>query len=271
MKPLPVVLVRGGGDLGSGAVLRLARAGFRVAVLEREAPTLIRHTVAFGTAIFVGRFAVEGIVARRVDSAAATQAAFDAGEVPVLVDPEARARRFLEPAAIVDAILAKGAPATRISDAPVVVGLGPGFAAGVDAHAVVETMRGHRLGRVFYQGRAAPDTGVPAEVGGAAHDRVVRAPADGTFEPSSRVGDRVEKGDIVGTIAGEPVAAGVSGVVRGLLWPGVQATRGMKVGDVDPRGDAAVVHEVSDKALAVGGGVLEAILHFRTKWERADT
>ena len=149
MNPLPLVLVRGGGDLGSGAALRLARAGFRVAVLERETPTLIRHTVAFGTAVFVGRFTVEGIVARRVESAVAAQSAMAAGEIPVLVDPEARARRSLEPAALVDAILAKGAPATRISDAPVVVGLGPGFTAGVDAHAVVETLRGHRLGRAL--------------------------------------------------------------------------------------------------------------------------
>jgi len=263
--------VRGGGDLGSGAALRLARAGFRVAILEREAPTLIRHTVAFGTAVFAGRFAVEGIAARRVDSAAAAEAAMAEGEIPVLVDPEARARRFLHPAALVDAILSKGAPATRISDAPVVVGLGPGFTAGVDAHAVVETQRGHRLGRALYAGRAADDTGVPGDVGGASAGRVIRAPADGPFEPARRIGDRVAAGDVVGTVAGQPATAAIAGVLRGLLWSGVSATRGMKVGDVDPRGDPAVVHEVSDKALAVGGGVLEAVLHFRKKWDRTDT
>jgi xanthine dehydrogenase accessory factor len=271
LRPYPVVLVRGGGDLGSGAAIRLVRAGFRVAVLECAAPTLIRHTVAFGTAVFVGRFAVEGLTACRVDSSAAAEAAMEAGDVPVLVDPEAAARRSQRPAALVDAILSKGAPATRIADAPVVVGLGPGFEAGVDAHAVVETLRGHHLGRALYAGRAAADTGLPGELGGASAGRVIRAPADGPFEPARRIGDRVSAGDVVGAVAGRPATASIAGVLRGLLWSGVPATRGMKVGDVDPRGDASVVREVSDKALAVGGGVLEAVLHFREKWDRTDT
>lgn len=266
MNALPIVLVRGGGDLGSGVALRLRRAGFRVVVLEIAAPTLLRHTVSFGTAVFTGRCAVEEAAARRVDTPEEAAAAVGAGEVPVLVDPQAAVRRALRPAAIIDAILAKGAPTTRIDDAPVVVGLGPGFEAGVDAHAVIETLRGPRLGRVLYDGRAADDTGVPGDLGGAAAARVLRAPADGPLEAHRAVGDRVERRETVARVGGAPVVAAVSGVVRGLLWPGVVATRGMKVGDIDPRGDPSVVRTVSDKSLAVAGGVLEAILHFRENW-----
>ncbi len=276
MIALPLVMIRGGGDLGTGVALRLWRARFPVVIAETAAPTLIRRTVAFGTAVFVGECTVEGIAARRAASAEEVVRMIASGEVPVLVDPDARSRDALRPAAIVDAILGKGRPATRRDDAPVVVGLGPGMTAGsdedgADVHAVVETLRGHRLGRVIYRGRAADDTGVPGEVGGASSARVLRAPADGSLAATRQIGDRVAAGDAVGSIVGVPVVAGVAGVIRGLLWPGVPATRGMKVGDIDPRGDASVVGEVSDKALAVGGGALEAILHFRERWDSRST
>lgn len=269
MSALPVMLVRGGGDLGSGVALRLVRAGFRVAVTEIAAPTLIRRAVSFGSAVFEGRRVIEGVEGRRVHSAGAALAAMAAGEVPVLVDPEARTARFLRPVAVVDATLSKGRPVARIGDAPVVVGLGPGIEAGVDAHAVVETQRGPRLGRVLYSGRAADDTGVPAAMSGASEERVLRARADGPLAAERGVGDLVASGDVVATVGGVPVVARVGGVLRGLLWPGVAAVAGMKVGDIDPRGDPAAVNEVSDKALAVGGGVLEAVLHFRERWTAA--
>lgn len=256
------VLIRGAGDIASGVALRLYRAGFSVVMTEIERPTTIRRTVAFSDAVTNGEQTVEEVTALRAESWEEAVLYLEQGNIPVLVDPGCACRENLRPDALVDAILAKRNLGTSLADAPVVVGVGPGFTAGVDCHAVVETMRGHTLGRVYYEGSALPNTNVPGLIGGFAGERVLRAPADGVFTSTRRIGDRVEAEETVGFVAGEPMKATISGVLRGLLADGVEVRRGMKSGDVDPRGEKGYCNLVSDKALAVGGGVLEAILHF---------
>ena len=258
-----LVVVKGGGDLATGVAHRLRRVGMRVIITELPRPTVIRRSVAFASAVFEGEVTVEGVTARLVDGPTQALACLDEGIVPVLVDPEAMVVHALQPDAVVDATVAKRNLGTRLTDAPIVVALGPGFTAGVDCHAVVETARGHYLGRVITQGQAAPNTGVPGAVVGHAEDRVVRAPCAGVFCGERRIGDRVEAGQSVARVDGEPVVARISGVLRGLLADGLPVHAGMKVGDVDPRGVVDHCFTISDKARAVGGGVLEAILWLR--------
>ena len=256
-----VALIKGGGDLGTGVAHRLHRAGMRVVVTELAQPLVIRRPVAFASAVYEGTITVEGVVARRLPlDRAEIEAAWDRGEVPVLVDPEGLAVKVLRPNVVVDAILAKRNTGTRITDTPAVIALGPGFTAGVDCHAVIETERGHYLGRVIWDGPARPDTGVPGVVGGQSARRVLRAPADGVFRGERRIGDLVREGETVAAVAGVPLVAPFDGVLRGLLRDGVAVRQGMKVGDVDPRGVPDYCFTISDKARAVGGAVLEAIL-----------
>lgn len=255
------VMIRGGGDLATGAALRLVRSGIMVAVCEIDAPTSIRRTVCFSEAVRLGETVVEGVTARRALLEEVPEL-LEEGVVPVLVDPDGSCIGALEPDAVADLILAKRNLGTTVDMAPVVVAAGPGFTAGVDCHAVVETMRGHYLGRVIYEGSALPNTNIPGLIGGYAGERVLRAPADGVFRGARQIGDRVEPGDVAGYVDGEPVYCTIGGVLRGLLADGVRVTRGMKSGDVDPRCAPDHCLCASDKALAVGGGVLEAILHF---------
>ena len=254
------VLIRGAGDLASGIALRLHRSGMEVAMTDIAAPTAIRRTVAFSQAIVAGAWTVEDVTAVRCQTAAEGERLMAAGRIPIFVDPECRIREKLRPDALVDAILAKRNLGTTIQDAPVVVGVGPGFTAGVDCHAAVETMRGHTLGRVLYEGSPLPNTNIPGLIGGFAGERVLRAPADGVFTATRAIGDAVEAGDIVGMVAGKPMVCTIGGVLRGLLSDGVKTFAGMKAGDVDPRGVREYCFTASDKALAIGGGVLEAIL-----------
>ncbi len=261
-----VVLIRGAGDIASGAALRLYRAGFQVAMTDLERPTAIRRTVCFSEAIVHGACEVEGIRAVRAD-ADEVRDVWAEGAIPVLADPAGACIPVLRPDAVVDAILAKRNLGTRITDAPIVVAAGPGFTAGVDCHAVVETMRGHYLGRVIYEGSALPNTNVPGLIGGFAGERVLRAPADGVFHALRAIGDQVQPGDAAGEVVtdtGEcvPMHCTIGGILRGLLADGTPVHKGMKSGDVDPRCDPAHCLCASDKALAVAGGVLEAILHF---------
>ncbi len=256
-----ISVIKGGGDLGTGVAWRLARCGFRVLVTETAQPTVIRRTVAFASAVYEGAITVDGITARRVEDEAGIRAAWDADEVPVVVDPQAEWVRKLSPLVVVDAIMAKRNTGTRITDAPIVVALGPGFVAGVDCHAVVETSRGHDLGRVILEGSAAPDTGVPGEIGGESARRVLRAPVAGTFRGVRRIGDLVRAGEIVAYVDDTPILSQLDGVLRGLLHDGLTVYPGMKVGDVDPRGVVSHCFSISDKALAIAGGVLEAILY----------
>ena len=254
-----LILVRGAGDLASGVIARLHRAGFRVVATELAQPTVIRRTVAFAQAVYDGETRVEEIIARRA-SLHEAPSLLAAGIVPVLVDSDGAAAASLKPDVLVDAIIAKRNLGTRITDAPLVIALGPGFTAGVDAHVVVETNRGHYLGRVIHQGSAEPDTGVPGEIAGHGIDRVLRAPSAGVFRSVRAIGDTVASGDVVATVGAAPVVAPLGGVLRGLLHDGLTATAGMKVGDVDPRAEREHCFTISDKALAIAGGVLEAVL-----------
>jgi xanthine dehydrogenase accessory factor len=189
----------------------------------------------------------------------------DKQQVPVLADPQATMIAQWEPDVLVDGTLAKRNVGTKTSQAAIVIGLGPGFVAGVDVHAVIETMRGHYLGRVLLQGTASPNTGVPGEVMGYTVERVLRAPRAGLIRANRQIGDEVKAGDAVALVDGSPVVAQIGGVIRGLLADGLTVTEGMKVGDVDPRGIRDHYFTISDKALAVGGGVLEAVLYLLSK------
>ncbi len=252
-----LVVVRGAGDLATGCIVRLVRSGFRVVALELPSPSAIRRAVSLSEAVYDGAAEVEGIRAVRHDE---LPSSWGKWEVPVLVDPGASLLPRLSPLAVVDAIVAKRNLGTRIGLAPVVVALGPGFTAGRDAHAVVETNRGHDLGRVLLTGSAQPDTSVPGLVGGRAGERVLRSPAAGAVAPLREIGDLVSAGDPVLSVGGVEVRTAISGVVRGLIRPGYAASPGLKVADVDPRGSRESCFTVSDKARAVAGGVLEAIL-----------
>lgn len=255
-----LVVIRGAGDIASGIALRLYRAGMQVVMCDLAVPTSIRRTVCFSEAIRLGETSVEGVRGVLCADVAAARVEATAGNVAVLVDPEAACVRELAPDALVDAILAKRNLGTTRDMAPVVIGVGPGFTAREDCDAAVETMRGHYLGRVYYEGSPIPNTAVPGLIGGYAGERVMRAPADGVFEPCMEIGAQVAAGDVCATVAGEPMRATIDGVVRGLLQAGVPVHKGMKCGDVDPRCHPEYIESASDKALAVGGGVLEAIL-----------
>ena len=255
-----LVLIRGAGDIATGIALRLYRTGIQVVMTDLPRPTAIRRTVCFSPAITDGETVVEDVRAVRADSPAQALSLLAQGAVPVLPDPECLCREQLHPDALVDAILAKRNLGTRITDAPVVVGIGPGFTAGEDCHAVVETMRGHTLGRAIYQGSALPNTSIPGLVGGFAGEQVLRAPADGILHQLADIGATVSEGDVVATVEVQPMRCTISGVLRGILPEGTPVFRGMKAGDVDPRGKREYCDTVSDKALAVGGGVLEAVL-----------
>jgi len=256
-----VVVVKGAGDLASGTILRLHRAGFRLVATEIDQPTTVRRTVAFSEAIYCGEVEIEGVRARKVKDQSEIQRAWSEDVVPVLVDPAAEIVPQLRPAVVVDAIIAKHNLGTRISDAPVVIGLGPGFEAGVDVHAVVETNRGHHLGRVLWQGSAEPDTGVPGEIAGQGVQRLLRAPSPGRLRGGRAIGERVEAGEVVCWIDETPVKAGTTGVLRGMLHDGLDVYPGMKIGDIDPRAAREHCFTVSDKSLAIAGGVLEAMLY----------
>lgn len=254
---LPGVVVRGGGDLATGVAWRLFRCGFPLVVLELSHPLVIRRGVAFANAVFDGRCAVEGIEAVLTD--APRLAALD--HVQVVIDPDGDSVRRLKPTVVVDARMAKRRNDTHLQDADIVVALGPGFEAGVDCHLVVETQRGHFLGRVYTHGTAIPDSGVPGRLGGESVQRVLRAPEDGTFECNVTLGAQVAAGDVVGTVGQAPVVSSIGGTLRGLLRGGTPVRAGVKVGDVDPRPPHEIdLHVISDKSRAVGGGVVEAIL-----------
>ena len=261
-----LVIVRGAGDLATGVMVRLHRAGFPVVALEIAAPTTIRRTVAFSEAVFDGEAVVEGVRARRAKSPGEAMRVVRAGAIPVLVDPDCRSLDALCPRVLVDAIIAKRNTGTTASMAPIVIALGPGFEAPRDAHAVVETNRGHGLGRVILAGSAEPNTGVPGIVAGHGTARVVHARVAGIARGIASIGDVVRAGTALLALRDPRTGAEtvevspLDGVLRGLIRPGLAVPAGMKIADVDPRGRPEYCRTVSDKALAVAGGVLEAIL-----------
>lgn len=262
-----VVLVRGAGDLATGTILRLHNCGFRVLAVECARPSAIRRRAAFCEAVFDGAATVEGVTARLIDRIEQADTVWNAGEIPLIVDETASCAAACAPAVLVDAILAKRNLGTTRDMAPITIGLGPGFTAGGDVDAVVETMRGHRLGRVIYEGAALPNTGVPGSIAGFAAERVIHAPASGamTFVRSPEpvdIGSIVRKGQTIGFVGGVPVTATLDGVLRGLIREGYPVTEGLKIADIDPRAqEVQNCTTVSDKARAIAGGVLEAMLH----------
>ncbi|MDR0475407.1 MAG: EF2563 family selenium-dependent molybdenum hydroxylase system protein [Treponema sp.] len=285
-----LVVIKGAGDLASGIAFRLWHAGFNIAMTEIAGPLAVRRTVSFSQAVYEGKTQVEDITAVLAEDEEQMQKAFAKRQIAVFVDPSAQLVKRLKnsgapPAALVDAIMAKKNTGTAIDDAPIVIGIGPGFTAGIDCHAVIETMRGHTLGRVITNGGALPNTGIPGEVAGFTGERLLRCGADGTFQALVEIGSVVKKGDVAALVKVEqpaalvkagklpvaldqsaaadvPVCAGIDGIVRGLLPSGIQVTRGLKAGDIDPRCEASHCFTVSDKALAIGGGALEAVLRF---------
>lgn len=265
----PWVLVRGAGDLATGVIVRLYCCGFRVVVTECVNPSAIRRRAALCEAVWQGQATVEGVTCRRASDVTEAARVSQAGEVPLLVDECADCVSVLHPAAVVDAILAKRNLGTSRDMAPITVGLGPGFTAGEDVDAVVETMRGHHLGRVIWQGAAIPNTGVPGVIAGYAAERVIHAPAAGemVFVPDENgqtidIGALVHKGQVIARVGGVPVLATIDGVLRGLIREGYPVTDGLKIADIDPRPEqVAYCDTVSDKARAIGGGVVEALLY----------
>jgi len=264
-----LVVIKGAGDLASGVAHRLHQAGLAIIMIEIARPTVIRRPVAFAEAVYAGTITVEGVTARRAADAATARQIALAGEIAIVVDPGAEIIATLKPYVVIDAILAKTNLGTSIDQAPVVIALGPGFTAGRDAHAVVETKRGHYLGRVIWQGEALANTGIPGEVMGYAEERVLRAPADGAFQGCRAIGDKVTAGEKVAMVGGVSLPASISGVLRGILHDGLEVTRGMKVGDIDPRGERDYCFTISDKARAIAGGVLEAILNLEERLKQS--
>lgn len=258
-----LVVIKGAGDLASGIALRLHRCGFSIIMTELSVPTTVRRTVAFSPAVYEKTAQVEDVCGVLCDSAEVAIELCKNGKIAVIVDEKADIIRKIKPEVAVDSIIAKKNTGTRIDDAPTVIAVGPGFTAGADCHCVVESKRGHYLGRCIWQGSAIPNTGVPGLIGGYGLERLIRASGDGVFCGTAAIGDQVKAGQIVGYVGEEPVRAQIDGILRGLLQDGVTVWKGMKAGDVDPRCERSHCFTASDKASAIGGGVLEAILRHR--------
>jgi len=265
VQPAPddIVLVRGGGDIATGVVWRLHHAGFRVVVAELPEPLTIRRTVAVSSAVVSGHIEIEGLRARRCDDESSVRSCWGLGEIPVVVAPTLGNLPLSQPmSSIIDSRLAKQPLDSSITDADIVIALGPGFAVGTHCHAVVETMRGHRLGRALFSGMAEANTGNPGEIENKSAERVIRAPQAGLIDWTSKIGDWVEEGTVLGEVVAtppSPVHAPFTGMVRGLITPGSQVAAGLKIADIDPRNDPEACLQISDKALAIGGGVVEAL------------
>ncbi len=254
-----IILIRGGGDLATGVAIRLLRSGLRLVVTELSQPLTVRRTVSFAEAIYSSEVTIEEFTARRVgDAGDALQilSTLAQGGIPVLEDPACACAKFLHPAVIVDGRMTKQPPEPIGYSPALYIGLGPGFEAGVNCQVVVETRRGHTLGRLHWRGVPDADTGLPE--GDPA--RVLRAPVDGELGVHASIGDLVKEGQVIASVSGQPVAAPFPGLLRGLLHPGLLVTRGMKIGDIDSHTDPRLCRLVSDKALSIGGAVLEAIL-----------
>jgi xanthine dehydrogenase accessory factor len=268
-KQRPLVAVKGAGDLATGVIHRLKRAGFAVMATELPHPIVLRRTVALAEAIALGQMTVEGITAQHAHSIEDIQVVLENGFVPILIDPGGMAFKHLRPDVLVEATLSKHNTGITVNDAPIVIALGPGYEAGVDAHAVIETNRGHNLGRVYLEGHAEPNTGVPGTIGGYAGERLLRATGAGRLYGVHQIGDQIREGEVVAIVkSGEvttPIAAAIPGILRGLVRDDLEVSAGMKVGDIDPRAVREHCFTISDKSRAIGGGVLEAILYFMNK------
>lgn len=264
-----LVVVRGGGDIATGTIYKLFQCGFPLLVLEISNPSCIRRTISFCEAVFDKTVIVEGVRAQKVFSVEEAYLAYQEGKVPVMIDPEGKTIKEVSPLVVVDAILAKRNLGTTMEDAPVVIGLGPGFTAGKDVHAVIETKRGHNLGRVIYHGMATPNTGIPGVIAGYGKERVIHAPFEGSLHIEKQIGEEVQKGDIIARIDENPVFATIPGILRGILREGYYVNLGLKMADIDPRlEEKDNCYKISDKARCVAGGVVEAILHLTQQLAR---
>lgn len=256
------ILIRGAGDLATGIASRLYGAGHQILMTEIEVPLTVRRTVALSRAVYEDRAQVEEMLGVLVKDQAGAEQVIAKGDIAVIVDETASCREWFHPDVIVDAVLAKKNLGTKITDAPFVIGVGPGFTAGADCNCVIETKRGHTLGNIIWRGSAIPNTGVPGNVAGYTIERLIRAASDGILEPKVQIGDFVEKGQVVAVTGGVPVYAQMSGIVRGMLQAGVQVPCNLKIGDIDARAEVSHCYTISDKARAIGGGVLEAVTGF---------
>lgn len=261
MKANNIILVRGGGDLASGVIHRLHACGYRVVILECDSPSAIRREVSFCEAVYQGEAQVEGVVCKQIKDPKECESVWAEGKIPLLVDVSGTFVKELEPAALVDAILAKKNLGTTRDMAPLTIALGPGFEAGKDVDYVVETMRGHDLGRILSEGCAFPNTGIPGMVGGYSKERVIHSPAAGTIRNVAKISDLVEQGEILAYVDETPVLASISGVLRGIIRNGYPVFQGMKIADIDPRKEQAEnCFKISDKARCISGSVVEILL-----------
>ena len=257
-----IVLIKGGGEMASGVAHRLSRCRFRVCMTEIPNPQAVRRKVSFCEAVYEGEKTVEGITAKCINSYDGVEEAWKSYRIPLIVDATSSVKDTLKPTVLVDAIMAKKNLGTKITDASLVIGLGPGFCVGKDVHLVVETKRGHNLGKIIKEGEAEKNTGVPGEIGGFSAERVFRAPKNGILSTLKEIGDYVAPEDIIAFVEGVSIKAEIKGVIRGLLRDGTEVWKGIKTGDIDPRGIKEYCYTISDKARAVGGGVLEGILSY---------
>jgi xanthine dehydrogenase accessory factor len=256
-----IVAIKGAGEMASAVAWRIYMSNIRqILMLETPSPLAVRREVSFCEAVLDGSQTVEDVEACKADNDTAVREAWNQGKIAVVVDPEWKMLDRFAPHVVIDAILAKKNMGTHMDEAPLVIGLGPGFIAGQDVHFVIETNRGHNLGRIMSSGAAEPNTGIPGPIGGYAEERVLRAPCDGEFKARCAIGDQVKKGDMVATVAGDKVPAKIDGVLRGLIRSSSNVHLGLKLGDIDPRGDVDYCHTISDKARAISGSVLEVIL-----------
>lgn len=256
-----VVIVKSGGDIASGVIQKLHRTGFRVLVLEIENPTSIRRTVCFSEAVYGGKMELEGITSVLVKNIVEIYHAWANDFVPVLVDPKGEYIEKFKPIAVVDAIIAKKNTGMHKNMAPITIGIGPGFEAGKDVSVVIESNRGHNLGKLIFEGLAEPNTGMPGNIAGYTTERVLYSPEDGAITLNHEIGDVLNSGDIIGYVNGQSINSKVDGILRGIIREGTYVTKGMKIGDVDPRTEQIKnCYTISDKARAIGGAVLEAII-----------
>lgn len=255
-----VVLIKGGGEVASGVAHRLFHAHFKVCLTETVYPKAVSRGVAFSEAVYDSEKEVEGVVAKLVKSASEIPKVWEENKLPIIVDPEATVADFLHPDILIDAIMTKRNLGTRLTDAPLVIGLGPGFQAGKDVHLVVETKDSESLGKVIFEGEAEKDTGVPISIGGLTFERVLHSPEDGLFLANKEIGDPVSAGEVVASVGGQVVKAPIGGVVRALLRSGIQVEKGGKLGEIDPVGNKETCYGIRAKMRAIADGVLEAIL-----------
>ncbi|MEG1560319.1 MAG: selenium-dependent molybdenum cofactor biosynthesis protein YqeB [Clostridia bacterium] len=255
-----LIHIKGAGDIASGVAVRLKNVGFKIVMTELEKPTAIRREVSFASAVYRKEIIIEGIKAVSAKTNEECADILKSGNIAVFSGDNITKIKYLNPKVIVDAILAKKNTGTTIYGAEIVIALGPGFIAGKDCDAVIETMRGHNLGRAIYSGSALDNTGEPGNIGGFTRERVLYSPSPGIFKAEHSIGDIVKSGDIIAYVGNEPVFAKISGVLRGILEDGLSVPAEMKIGDIDPRGFIENCFTVSDKARSIGGGVLEAIL-----------